>query len=347
MALFPNLELENKVQINDMTRFVGRRSFASRGSSPLTTMTVKPGSDGPTVNIFSSENDNRFLEWEFATFSIDIDATNNKLDFNEGGSELTATLSTNTYTIAALATEIKTQLDAAGALTYTVTLSDDNQMTISVASGSFSLLPETGTNRLVSILPIVGFITKPGFDDSDFSNETEVEGVIIRQLPRAVIIEVGDGSTTTSKTFYIQVLSVDGDALFSDDAGLKTHRSDILEWLPDGRNSFLHVHRRAQDSILEYLDRAGHTDINGDKLTLDAFVNLDEFKEWSKFLALRIIHDELSNDPDDDFFAKARDFEHSEEVKRNRAILRMDVDKDGKADVGEGIGILGGSVSRR
>lgn len=345
--LFPNLDLENKVQINDMTRFHGRKSFVSKGSMAITTITIMPGADGAAISVFDADVDERFLDWEFDSFSIDIDATNNKLDFNEDGeTELTATLVTATYTLAALMAEIKTQLDAAGANTYTVTLSDDNKMTIT-ATSSFSLLPETGTNRLVSILPIVGIITKPGFDDTNFANKTEIEGVIIRELPRAVTIEIGDGVDTESKTFSIQVLSVEGDALLSVDADLKSHRSDIIDWLPDGRNTYKHVHRRAQNVILEFLDRNGNIDINGDKLTLDAFVNIDEFKEWSVFTALRVIHDELSNDPDDDFFTKAREFEHSEEVKRNRAILRIDIDKDGKADVGEGVGILGGSVRRR
>lgn len=72
---------------------------------------------------------------------------NDKLDFSEGGPTLTATLTAGNYTTgAALAAEIKTQLDAVGALTYTVTYSGvTNKFTIA-ASGVFELRWFTGPN---------------------------------------------------------------------------------------------------------------------------------------------------------------------------------------------------------
>jgi len=346
MALFPHLSIEKKVQVKDMTRMNAKRSFASRGSDPLTSMTVTPGADGSAVNVFSSTVDNRFLEWQFNTFSIDIDSTNNKLDFNEGGAELTATLSSTTYTLAALASEIQTQLNATGALTYTVSVSVDDKVTIA-ADGSFSLLPQTGTNTLVSILPILNITAKPGFGDNDYGSITTVTGDRVRWMPRAVTLQIGDGTGTSSVTEYINVYSEGGDALFSDDADLIAHKYDILDWLPEGRNTYKHMHRRAQQLILEYLNRAGYVDLDGDPLELKAFTQPDEVKDWSIYLTLRLIFDDLSNDPDDDFFAKARDYEHLEEVHRNRAILRLDTDNDGKADIGEGVLVLGGEVLRR
>ena len=42
------------------------------------------------ISVFDSESENRFLDWVYNDFEIDIDATNNKLDFTEDGStELT------------------------------------------------------------------------------------------------------------------------------------------------------------------------------------------------------------------------------------------------------------------
>ena len=177
-------------------------------------MTIKPGGDETAVNVFNSEEDNRYLDWQFDTFEIDIDATNNKLDFKESGGELTATLTSATYTLSALAAEIKTQMDAAGALVYTVTVSKDDKVTISSTEG-FSLLPTEGSNSKVSILPIIGFEPKPGFGDSDFSVKSPQEGERVRALPRAITIEIGDGNTTGSVTEYIDLMSVDGDQLFS------------------------------------------------------------------------------------------------------------------------------------
>jgi len=347
MALFPYFELEDRVQINDKTRFNGKRSFVSKGSSAITTMTIKPGADGSAIDVFDSDTDERYLDWQFSAFEIDIDATNNKLDFEEtSGVELTATLTSATYTLATLATEIETQLNATGANTYTVTVSDDDKVTIA-ADSDFSLLPQTGTNRLISILPILNFKPKPGFGDSEFANLTTTTGVRVRKMPRAVTLEIGDGATTESVTRYIQVLSVDGDALFSSDQDLTSHRHDILDWLPDSRNSFLHIHRRAQDLILDHLHKAGYVDIFGDPLTIDAVVNPEDVKQWSIFATLRIIHFELSNDPEDEFYEDGVDYQASEEKVRDRVLLRVDIDRDGKSDLGEGVQLTGGVVLRR
>ena len=348
MAIFPVIKSEKSIQVEDRIRFRGGRSYVSRGSDAITTMTIKPGADGSAIDVFNADTDLRFLDWQFTTFEIDIDATNNKLNFNEGGSELTATLTNATYSLAALATQIAAQLNTVGSNTYTVSVNAVDKVTISVGTGeSFSLLPQTGSDAAASILPIIGFKPKAGFGDADFASKSTLTGDRVRSMPRAVTIEVGDGSTTESRTLYVDLFSVDGDALFSSDADLQAHRHDILDWLPEDRDSFLHIHRRAQGLILEFLDRAGYVDINGDPLDIDAFVMPEEAKYWSIFLALRIIHDELSNDPDDDFFAKARDFEHLEERHRDRAIFRLDSDNDGKADVGEGVQITGGVVVRR
>jgi len=344
--LFPFVTLEKKVQVDDKTRFDGMRSYISKGSDPLTTMTIKPGADGSAINVFNSDPENRYLDWQFSSFQIDIDATNNKLDFNEGGSELNATLTTATYTLATLATEIKTQMDAAGALTYTVTVSTDDKITIAATDG-FSLLPTDGSNPLTNILPIIGFKPKTGFGDNDFATKTTQTGKRVREMPRAIEIVIGDGTTTQSKTEYIQLLSKDGDALFSNDQDLIFHRQDILDFVVDGRNSFLNVHRRAQDLILAFLDKEGYVDINGDPLEIRNLTNSEEFRQWSTFLTLRIIHDEQSNSQDDDLFAKAREFESQEKIHRDRTIIRLDVDNDGKADVGEGIQFRGGTALRR
>jgi len=346
MALFPSLDLEKKIQVGDKTRFDGQRSYVSKGSTAISTITVQAGGDGSPIDVFDTDTEERFLDFQFTAFQIDIDATNNKLDFNEGGSELTATLSTGTFTLTTLAAEIKTQMDSAGALTYTVVVSKDDKITIS-STDAFSLLPTDGSNSNVSILPTIGFSPKPGFGDNDFSNRTPQEGLRVRELPRAITVVIGDGSTTESLTKTIQLMSVDGDQLFSNDQDLVFHRHDILQFVPEGRNSFLNVHRRAQDLIMAWLDEQGYIDIFGDPLGLKSITDLEEVRQWSTFLALRIIHDEQSNSQDDDFFAKAREFGGQEKLHRDRAIIRVDLDNDGKADIDEGITIRSGTVFRR
>lgn len=75
-----------------------------------------------------------FQNVEVPNLVYPINSYNNRIYFSEnGGSVLTATLTPNKYTGATLATEIKTQMDAAGTLTYTVSYDEQSEkLTISV-----------------------------------------------------------------------------------------------------------------------------------------------------------------------------------------------------------------------
>lgn len=88
--------------------------------------------------------------------NIVITTANQKLNFDEGGAELTATITAATYTPTTLCTEIKTQLDAAGALTYTVTYSG-KVFRISSTAGTLNLLCSTGTDVGNGIWSTIGF----------------------------------------------------------------------------------------------------------------------------------------------------------------------------------------------
>ena len=227
-------------------------------------------------------------------------------------------------------------MEAAGDYTYTVTVSGNNKLTIA-ATGSFSLLPTTGTNFLSCVLPTLGFKPKPGFGDSAYSGAVTFTGDIIRCLPKAVTLTTGDGTLTSVETKYISLYSVAGDNLFSSDSDLVSRQSDILKYVRDGRSSFLDYHRAAQEHIISFLDEEGHIDVNQDRLSVDAFVDIDEVRQWSKYVTLRLINDDLSNSIDDIFKQKSKLYEAEEMRCRNRAILRIDTDGDGKADIGEGV----------
>lgn len=74
---------------------------------------------------------------------------NDRLDFNEGDSELTASLTAGTYSYRTLATHVATQMAAVegAAGTYTVKYSlITGKFTISIDSGTFQILPSSGSN---------------------------------------------------------------------------------------------------------------------------------------------------------------------------------------------------------
>ena len=71
----------------------------------------------------------------------------------------------------------------------------------------------------------------------------------------AVVVRVTTGSSgPTTFTKDLSVLSVADDKLFSADSELLPYEPNILDYVREGRNSFLDIHRASQDRILKWLD---------------------------------------------------------------------------------------------
>ncbi len=101
----------------------------------------------------------RSKTWRSNTNWNIVEGFNDHIDFDEGAGELNATLTPGNYTAATLATEIKTQLEAAGADTYTITYSTStNKFTLSSSDNpNFDVLWNTGTNTATSCGADIGF----------------------------------------------------------------------------------------------------------------------------------------------------------------------------------------------
>jgi hypothetical protein len=82
---------------------------------------------------------------------------NKKINFDEGGAELTATLTPGTYNGQTLAVEVQTQLEVAGALSYTVTYDETTGKFTIAASGNFTLRWNTGTDKAIDASGLLGF----------------------------------------------------------------------------------------------------------------------------------------------------------------------------------------------
>jgi hypothetical protein len=54
MALIALLNYEEKIQVDDKTRLDASQSFASRGSSPITVLTIKPEASASAISVFNS-----------------------------------------------------------------------------------------------------------------------------------------------------------------------------------------------------------------------------------------------------------------------------------------------------
>lgn len=164
---------------------------------------------------------------------------------------------------------------------------------------------------------------------------------------KTVTIRITTDGSAVSTTGTISVLSIADDALFSSDAELVQHEGDIMNYVRDGRSSFLDKHRAAQDRILGWLDEHRIWDNDNNRLTKDAVINNDEVNDWSKFLTLQIIFQELSNAIDDIFFEKSERYRKLAEASRARAVLRLDFDGDGTQEVNESRDIRSTRLLRR
>lgn len=99
-----------------------------------------------------------------AATEITIDASNNKIDFEEtGATPLLATLTNDSYTANELCTEIKTQLDTAGGSVYEVTYNEFSLNRFRIRSdgvgggGIFTLLCNTGGNKANAVWATIGY----------------------------------------------------------------------------------------------------------------------------------------------------------------------------------------------
>lgn len=90
-------------------------------------------------------------------YGITINTENNKLNFSEGGPELTITLNSGSYTHDEFKTAVSSGFNSVGGQAYTVTLNrNTNVFTIS-APGNFEILLATGTDIAVSFAEMLGF----------------------------------------------------------------------------------------------------------------------------------------------------------------------------------------------
>jgi hypothetical protein len=340
MAIYAHCESEDLVQVGDRTRISASKSFVDTVATTINLAKVKPGKNATEISISGTDSADWYIDTQLA-FTVDVDATNNKIDFSEGAGELTATVASNNYTLAALATAIKTAMDSAGG-TYTVTYDSDTQKLTIASASTFSLLVSTGTNAATSLYPHIGFT-----DDEDSEGAASYEGEEIETVDKEITVTASDGSSPATVTKTIQVISSYSDRLWSTDAMLKDHEPDILKWVQEGRNTYKNIHRLAQTDILAWLDRNGYVDIYGAKFTKHSFVSVSEVAEWSKFVALRLIFDGMSNQVDDVFFRKARAYEGLEMKARERAVIRIDINNDGEIDLHEQVSSIGSVVVRR
>lgn len=315
---------EKEVQVKDLTRIDASKSVLVKGSAnPINSVKIKAGADASEIEVFNADSKKWFLDWAFAEYAFDVDTTNSKLVFEVGGTKYTTNVPPATYTLANLLTAIKNQIEAtASPIAVSFTVDDRNRVKF-VPSLPLKFLPNSTS---ADILPHIGF-----------TKEDTLQGAPIEYGLRKITVTVASTSESATSETYMKVYTEEGDALFAEDADLVGFEGDIMKWLPQGRGSYKDVHRKAQRLILDWSDRQGYRDDNGEKLTKFAFVDNTDVRMWSTYLALKLFFLNANNDVDDVFKKKASYYEKLEVEARNRAVLNLDLDapeeSDGKPDI--------------
>jgi len=226
--IFPRLELEKVVQINDKTRLDGTKSFVSKGDNPVTLVRIKPEAAGSFVAVTGTSPKDWFLDWQYATV---------------------------------------------GVKTATIEITTDTTPTSS---------------------PV-----------------------------------------TVTRDFTLEILTVALDNLFSGDSDLIEYESDIVKFVRDGRSSWLDYHRKAQELIVSFFDERGNVGSNQIKLSKVNFTDVEEVREWATVLTLRLIYEHLATQGGEAFKLKAAVYKTEELERRNRAVVRLDLDGDSTVTTGE------------
>jgi len=166
---------------------------------------------------------------------------------------------------------------------------------------------------------------------------------------KTITIRVEIGATVKDITTSLVVKTAAEEKLFSKDYDLIAHEQDIMKWVPAGRSTWNFIFRRVQQRIMNEIDKQRIFDVDGNKLTLDAILDVSELRDWSIYMSLAMIFQGLSNQKDDVFMDKAAMYEKKqfEYMQFTMNMLRLDYNKDGVMNKVDNIGFRSTGVFKR
>jgi len=70
MAIFPHVELEDIVQVNDKTRLSGTKTFISKDEAAVTLVEIEPEAGNGFIDVTGTKQADWYLDWEYATGGV-------------------------------------------------------------------------------------------------------------------------------------------------------------------------------------------------------------------------------------------------------------------------------------
>lgn len=322
--IFIHADLEENVMEQDLTRInASKINVTSVEPYPVTAVNIQV-SDGPSVNVFSANQKDWILDWEYS-YTADIDATNYSLYWTENGVDFTADLAIDTYTLAQLLTEIQTKMNAASAVDYTLSVNNLNQVSISWTTGQKVVLDLNRTLLWKALGYVETVYTKP-------SGNRLIKSRLSNWLPKKVAISVVTidpddvlNTNTYSKSFYVKSYSERFSGVLAKDSDLQLIEHDILQWVPDGKNTYKSQHLQVVNDIVEWFDRKSFVNLYDEKFVISDFYDKSELIYWAKYQALYYIFNSNNNAVNDIFAEKAMTYKKLAN-KHRRRIFKVDLD---------------------
>jgi hypothetical protein len=139
-----------------------------------------------------------------------------------------------------------------------------------------------------------------------------------------VRITTAAGPITVSKE--IEVITAAVDQLFSSDDDIIQSEPDVYRYLPEGKTSYLFMHREAQKRILAFLDEKKIWKQDGTRYDKADLFDKEEFVHWSRFLVLQMIYQAKVVDVGDIFFQKAEQYRTLVTIAQSRGAFRLSGD---------------------
>lgn len=177
-------------------------------------------------------------------YGYEIDISNQYLDFDEGGGELTATIAVGSYSLQQFLDAVKTALDAAGGLTYTVSVDRATRLVTISAGANFTLKVTSGSHAAASCFGLLGFsgADKTGTDSYTGSSES---------------------GTAFEPQFWLQDYIASTDYRRAVEASVNTTASGSVEVVTFGTQQFVQMNIRFQTDIAQSGNSPIKNDVNG------------------------------------------------------------------------------------
>lgn len=192
----------------------------------------------------------------------------------------------------------------------------------------FSLSTKEGFEQQQDIFDRTYGLTRSGFISWNKSYvKSEINGISAYWI-----------KLTTKNPVVIRVNGIN--LVLSDDSDLTGIFPNIHEYLPSNKKSFISFHQEAMKRIVQDVRSSGK--VIRDNKTLktrlvDQFdlLNIEEFKQASKYLALYLLYSWFSRDDTDKWEDKKRDAYSDYQTSFNYQLVSVDVNDNGKDDESE------------